>query len=50
MERNNVNKTEVIKLLVDIVLMQEAEIDELRNKIRRIEQYIETYETYIKGE
>lgn len=50
MERNNVNKTEVIKLLVDIVLMQETEIDELREKVSRIEQYIEIYETYIKGE
>ena len=50
MERDNVSKTEVIKLLVDIVLMQEPELDELREKIRRIEQYIETYEKYIKGE
>lgn len=30
--------------------MQEKEIDELRNKVQRINQYIEVYEEYIKGE
>ena len=44
------NKNEVIKLLADIVLMQEQELDELREKIHRIENYIEVYENYIGGE
>lgn len=44
------DKTEVIKLLVDIVLMQEKELDELREKMLRIERYIEVYEDYIRGE
>lgn len=44
------NKNEVIKLLVDIVLMQEKELDDLREKMLRIEQYIEVYENYIRGE
>lgn len=43
-------KVEIIKMLVDIVLMQEEELDELRDKVRRIEEYIEVYENYIKGE
>lgn len=30
--------------------MQEKEIDKLRNRIYRINQYIEVYEEYIKGE
>ena len=42
-------KEEVIKMLVDIVLMQEKELDELRDKMLRIERYIEVYEDYIKG-
>ena len=50
MERDKVSKSEVIKMLVDIVLMQEKELDELRDKIHRVEQYIDTYEKYIKGE
>lgn len=36
-------------MLVDIVLMQEKELDELRDKMLRIERYIEVYEDYIKG-
>lgn len=44
------DKTEVIKLLVDIVLMQEKELDDLREKMLRIERYIEVYEDYIRGE
>ena len=43
-------KEEVIKMLVDIVLMQEKELDELREKMLRIERYIEVYEDYIRGE
>ena len=43
------SKDEIIRELVDIVLMQEKEIDELRDKIRRIEKYIEVYEDYIRG-
>lgn len=43
-------KDEVIKLLVDIVLMQADELDDLRDKMRRIEDYIDVYEKYIRGE
>lgn len=43
-------KDEIITELVELVLMQEKEIDKLRNKIQRINQYIEVYEEYIKGE
>ena len=41
---------EIIEELVSLVLMQEREIKSLKNKIHRINQYIETYEEYIKGE
>ena len=40
----------IIEELVEIILMQEKELQELRNKINRINQYIELYEEYIKGE
>ena len=43
-------KDEIITELVELVLMQEKEIDKLRNKVQRINQYIEVYEEYIKGE
>lgn len=38
----------IIEELVEVILMQEKEIDKLRNKITRIKQYIEVYEEYIK--
>ena len=41
---------EIIEELVSLILMQEEEINALKNKINRINQYIETYEEYIKGE
>lgn len=41
---------EIIEELVSLVLMQEEEIKKLKNKITRINQYIEVYEDYIKGE
>ena len=41
---------EILEELVDIILMQEKEINALKEKINRINQYIETYEEYIKGE
>lgn len=41
---------EIIEELVSLILMQEEEIKSLKNKINRINQYIETYEEYIKGE
>lgn len=41
---------EIIEELVDIILMQEKELKELKEKMRRIENYIEVYEKYIKGE
>lgn len=39
----------IIEELVDVILMQEKEINELRRKIEQIKQYIEVYEDYIKG-
>ena len=41
---------EIIEELVSLILMQEKEINSLKNKINRINQYIEVYEEYIKGE
>ena len=43
-------KDEIIAELVELVLMQEKEIDNLRNQVGQIKQYIEVYEEYIKGE
>ena len=40
---------DVIEELVSIILMQEKEINELKDKINRINQYIEVYEELIKG-
>lgn len=39
-----------INELIELVVMQEREIRRLEQTIKRINQYIETYETYIKGE
>lgn len=44
------SKDEIITELVELVLMQEKEIDKMRKKIERIQQYIEVYEEYIRGE
>lgn len=44
------SKDEIIAELVELVLMQEKEINKLRNKITQIKQYIEVYEEYIRGE
>lgn len=41
---------EIIEELVSVILMQEKELDKLKRKIHRMNQYIETYEEYIKGE
>lgn len=43
-------KDEIITELVELVLMQEKEIDKLRKKIERVQQYLEVYEDYIRGE
>ena len=40
----------IIEELVSIILMQEKEINKLKDKIVRIKQHIEVYEEYIKGE
>ena len=40
----------IIEELVEVILMQEKEINELKSKINRVNQYIEVYEEYIKGE
>lgn len=42
------SKDEIIHELVELVLMQEQELNEFKERIRRIEQYIDTYEDYIK--
>ena len=44
------SKDEIITELVDLVLMQEKEINKLHKRIDRINQYIEVYEDYIRGE
>lgn len=44
------SKDEIITELVSLILMQEKELDKLRKRIERINQYIEVYEDYIKGE
>ena len=44
------SKDEIITELVELVLMQEKEINKLKEKIRLVKQYIEVYEDYIKGE
>lgn len=41
-------KDEIIKELVELVLMQEKELNDLRKKIDRIRQYIQVYEEYIE--
>lgn len=43
-------KDEIITELVELILMQEKEIDKLRKRIERVNQYIEVYEEYIRGE
>lgn len=40
---------DIITELVEIILMQENELNEIKRKVERINQYIETYEEYIKG-
>lgn len=40
----------IIEELVSVILVQEKEINKLRKNIERINQYIEVYEDYIKGE
>lgn len=44
------SKDEIITELVELVLMQEKEINKLKEKINSIKQYIEVYEDYIKRE
>lgn len=41
---------EIVEELVSIILMQEEEINKLKERVYRINQYIDTYEAYIKGE
>ena len=42
------SKDEIIKELVELVLMQEKEIDKLRDKVARIQRYIDVYEELIE--
>lgn len=41
-------RDEIIEELVSIVLMQDRELKKLERKIKRITQYLEVYEEYIK--
>ena len=50
MNKDEMNKDEIITELVELVLMQEKEIKKLNATITRIKQYIEVYEDYIKGD
>lgn len=43
-------KDKIIEELVSIILMQEKELDKLRDKVILLKQYIEVYEDYIRGE
>lgn len=43
-------KDEIVTELVELVLMQEKEINKMQKKIERIQQYLEVYEDYIRGE
>lgn len=38
----------VIEELVEVILIQEKEINELRKKIEQVKQYIDVYEDYIQ--
>ena len=42
------SQDEIIVELVSIVLMQEKEINKLKEKVKAIKQYIEVYEDYIR--
>ena len=41
---------DIVTELVELILMQEREINELKEKNNRINQYIEIYEKLLKGE
>ena len=41
---------EIVDELVSMILMQEEEINRLKRKINRINQYIEVYEEFIRKE
>lgn len=41
-------RDEIIEELVSIVLMQDRELKKLERKIKRITEYLELYEDYIK--
>lgn len=41
---------EIVDELVSLILMQEEEINALKRKINRINQYIEVYEEFIRRE
>lgn len=43
-------KDDIITELVELILLQERELDSLKRKIKRIEEYIEVYEEYIRGD
>lgn len=44
------NKDNIIADLVALILIQEEEINKLKDKITRIKQYLEVYEEYIQRE
>lgn len=44
------SKDEIITELIELVLMQEQELSQLKEKISRVKGYLEVYEEYIRGE
>lgn len=40
---------DIIEELVQMILMQEKEINKLKETVNRIKQYIEVYEDYLEG-
>lgn len=42
--------TKVIEELINLILIQENELEKVNCKLERINQYLEVYEEYIKGE
>lgn len=42
-------RDEVIAELVSLIVMQNEELDKLREKINRIKQYLEVYEEYLES-
>lgn len=42
------SKDEIITELVELIIMQEKELNKLKQKVEQIKQYIKVYEDYIE--